>query len=130
MEIDEFKRQFGQRVQNHRRRCSMTQEDLAEKIQRSTDTISNIERGVSSTRIETAFRIAEVLGVPVAEFFEIDAGTPLDRERQELLEKLVDLVGREDIDILAAVIAQAEILLRVKNRELRGPTSSVSRLGD
>lgn len=68
--------------------------------------------------------------MPVAEFFEIDAGTPLDRERQELLEKLVDLVGREDIDILAAVIAQAEILLRVKNRELRGPTSSVSRLGD
>lgn len=115
MDIDEFKRQFGLRVQSHRRRRQMTQEELAEQIERSPDTISNIERGVSSTRIETAFRIAEVLGVPVVEFFDVAPDAPVDRQRRELVEKLLGLVGREDPEVLAAIISQAEILLRVKN---------------
>lgn len=116
MDIDEFKRQFGQRVQSHRRRRQMTQEELAEKIHRSTDTVSNVERGVSSTRIETAFRIAEALDVPVMDFFDVTVTAPTDRERRQLVERLVDLISGEDSDTLEAVIAQAQILLQVKRR--------------
>lgn len=110
MDIDEFKRRFGLKVQSHRRRRQMTQEELADQVQRSTDTISNIERGVSSTRIETAFRIAEVLGVPVLDLFDVE-DAPAERERRQLIESLLNLVEGED---------GVKTLLRVKERATVG----------
>jgi transcriptional regulator with XRE-family HTH domain len=114
MDIDEFKRQFGLRIQSHRRRRHMTQEDLAEGILRSTDTVSNIERGINSTRIETAFRIAEVLDVPLVELFDVASLGPIDHERRHLIGRLLDLITTEDAEFLEAVVAQTEILLRIK----------------
>lgn len=114
MDIDEFKRRFGLRIQSQRKRCHLTQEDLAEQINRSTDTVSNIERGVSSTRIETAFHIAEVLGVPLAELFDIGQTEGLNRERRQLIGQLLEMIGEEDGDVLAAIIVQVETLLKVK----------------
>lgn len=113
MDIAEFKRLFGQKVQSYRRQRNLTQEELAERIQRSTDTVSNIERGVSSTRIETAFRIAEVLGVPVVEFFDVETLAPADRERRELIRKLLDVVATEQPDVLETVIRQAGDLVQL-----------------
>ena len=114
MDIEEFKRRFGLRVQALRKRRQLTQEDLAEQIGRSVDTVSNVERGASSTRIETAFRMAEVLGVEITDLFEINLADGADRQRRQLIERLVDLVSGEDDEIVEAIIAQAEILLRVK----------------
>jgi transcriptional regulator with XRE-family HTH domain len=113
MDIAEFKRRFGRKVQSYRRQRNLTQEELAERIQRSTDTISNVERGVSSTRIETAFRIAEVLGVPVVEFFDVETEVAADRERRQLIRKLLDLVATEQSDVLETVIRQAEALVQL-----------------
>ena len=118
MDIDTFKRQFGLRIQSHRRRHHLTQEDLAERINRSTDTVSNIERGVSSTRIETAFHIAEVLGVPLIELFDVGQAGPVDRERRQLIERLLERIGTENADVLAAILAQVEILLEVRTAAL------------
>jgi len=53
MDADELKRRFGKRVQGLREAQGLTQEQLAARIQRSVDTVSNIERG--ATRIEVAF---------------------------------------------------------------------------
>ncbi len=114
MDIDTFKRLFGQRVQTFRRRRQLTQEDLAERIGRSVDMVSNVERGVSSTRIETAFRIAEILGVGLPELFDVGPAVGMERERRELIDRLVELVSGEHAEILAAVIAQTEILLKVR----------------
>ena len=114
MDLDEFKRLFGLRVQSFRRRRHLTQEDLAEKVGRSVDTLSNLERGVSSTRIETAFRLAEVLGIEMAELFDVRAADGVDRESRQLIERLVDLVAGQDRETVAAVVAQVEILLKVK----------------
>lgn len=113
MDIAEFKRLFGQKVQSYRRQRNLTQEEMAERIQRSTDTVSNIERGVSSTRIETAFRIAEVLGVPLVEFFDVETVAAADRERRQLIRKLLDVVATEQPDVLETVISQAEALVQL-----------------
>lgn len=43
----------------------LTQEELAEKIDRSVETISNIERGLSVPSDATLHRLARVLKVPV-----------------------------------------------------------------
>lgn len=114
MDIDEFRRQFGIRVQALRKARKLSQEQLAEAIERSTDTVSNIERGVGSPSIETAFRMAEALGLSLVELFDIGPGRPLDRERRQLVDRLVEKLGREDRDTLEAINAQVDILLRVK----------------
>ena len=45
MEIAEVRRAFGKRVQTLRKRQGLTQEELAQQIGKTADTISNIERG-------------------------------------------------------------------------------------
>ena len=121
MDIDEFNRQIGIKIQGLRKKRGLSQEALAEAIERSTDTVSNIERGFSSTRIETMYRIANVLGVTMAELFDVGPPRPIDRERRKLAEQLLELIGAEDRETIDAIIAQAEILLRVKSRSLRMP---------
>lgn len=116
MDIDEFRRRFGLRVQTLRKHSQLTQEDLAEKIDRSVDTVSNVERGFSSPRIETAYRIAEALGVDIHELFDVSSIDIVDRERRQLIKKLIDLASSEDLDTLAAIINQTEILLRMKGK--------------
>lgn len=123
MDFEQFNRQIGIRIQGLRKQRGLTQEGMAEAIDRSTDTVCNIERGFGSTRIETLYRMAHVLGVPIAELFDIGPPLPVDRERRKLIEQLLELITVEDGATIEAVIAQAEILLRTKTRALRMPRS-------
>lgn len=95
MGTDELKRRFGGRVQALRELAGLTQEQLAEKIDRSVDTISNIERGANSTRIETAGRIAEVLGVSLPELFEFGE-LVADRQHRRRINALAEALARQD----------------------------------
>ena len=94
MDGDELKRRFGQRVQMLRRQRDMTQEQLAEAIGKSTDTVSNIETGRLSTRIETAMHLAEVLQVSLSELFEIGhIRSPNDYQKRLAVEDLLSVVN-------------------------------------
>jgi len=73
-----------------RGQAGLTQQQLAEAIDRSLETVSSIERGVSSTRIETAARIAEVLGVGLQDMFDDGAATRQPVARQQLLNSLAE----------------------------------------
>lgn len=93
MTNDELKRFFGLRVQALRRRRGLTQEELAEAIGRSVDTISNIERGFSSTRIETAQTIADTIGVSLSELFELDESAgDRGREHRQAMERVIQRI--------------------------------------
>lgn len=59
-------------------RGEMTQQDLAERVGVTRQTINAIEAGKYSPSLEVAFRIAVALGVRLEEVFSYDAsdGTP------------------------------------------------------
>ncbi len=66
-------------VRNHIRRLrfehgEMTQQQLAEKVGVTRQTIVAVEKEKYSPSLEAAFRIAGVFGVPLEEVFEYDAG--------------------------------------------------------
>ena len=63
-------RAVGLRVKALRQRRGLSQEELAERIDRSLNAISNIERGRTLPNFTTLERLSEVLGVPVREFFD------------------------------------------------------------
>jgi len=118
MKEKDLKRLFGQKVKQLRRLKGLTQEELAEAIGRSVDTISNVERGFSSTRIETASYLAKALGVALPELFEF-ATTPKDRARahRKELERLMELLLQcppKRLPALTQIIEQAVGLVTAK----------------
>ena len=62
---EEAKQRFGERVQAHRRELGITQEQLAERLNKSIEHVSYIERGERAPSFETILDIAEALEVSV-----------------------------------------------------------------
>jgi transcriptional regulator with XRE-family HTH domain len=58
-----LKQAVGQNVRTARLVCGLTQEELAERINRSTETVSNIERGKNPPSLETLRDMATALNV-------------------------------------------------------------------
>ena len=52
---------FGKNVRNYRKANGLTQEQLAERVNVSMETIGKIERGAAAPTFTTAERIAEAL---------------------------------------------------------------------
>lgn len=96
------------RIRTIRKARGLTQEDLAEMIERSVDAVSNIERGVSLAGYDTLERLAEGLGVPVAEFFT--EPEPGRAKRTETMERLVDAARTLDDESLAKAATIVEVL--------------------
>ncbi len=63
---------FGLKVQYYRKLAGLTQEAFAEKIGKSWSIIAKIESPTKAcgTSMETIFRMAEVLNIPVSKLFE------------------------------------------------------------
>jgi len=54
----------------------MTQQDLADRIGMTRQTIAAIEQNKYSPSLEAAFRIADVFGVTITDVFQWKAGEP------------------------------------------------------
>ncbi len=62
--------QIGARVRSAGLTRDITQEQLAEGVDKAVETISNIERGHSYTGLETLEKLGQALEIPIREFFE------------------------------------------------------------
>lgn len=66
----DLKTYVGVQVRSARTKAGLTQEQLAERIDKAVETISNIERGHSATSLETLATLAAELDIPLVSFFE------------------------------------------------------------
>ncbi|NVK49967.1 MAG: helix-turn-helix transcriptional regulator [Cyclobacteriaceae bacterium] len=60
-------------IKVERARHNLTQQDLAEKVQVSRQTINSIEAGKYVPSTVLALKIAQVFNIPVEEIFELEA---------------------------------------------------------
>jgi transcriptional regulator with XRE-family HTH domain len=67
--MTDLKKSFGKQLRRLRRQKDMTQDQLAEAVGVSLKYIGFLERGVNSPSFEVLQKLAEVLEVPVGEFF-------------------------------------------------------------
>lgn len=70
-------------VRNHvrryrRRHNDMTQQELADRVGVTRQTILSIEKGRYNPSIDLALRLAEAFGVPVEALFELENKAPHD----------------------------------------------------
>lgn len=68
--MSNLKEQFGQQIKTLRRIQGITQEALANEAGLTTESISNIERGVFGPRFENIEKLAQALSVEVKVLFE------------------------------------------------------------
>ena len=120
MDSGELKRQFGRQVQGLREAKGLTQEQLADRIGRSVDTVSNIERGVNATRIEVAYLIAGELGVRLQDLFafEADPDRFVRRRNSKVAETLAELLDGCDEDTTTALLDLMRAGLKLTGRRV------------
>ena len=111
----DFEKTLGLKIRVARQRAGLTQEDLAGRIGRTSESISNIERGQQEPSIKTLYALGRELGVPVAEFFEEPIFKPSDASmaRAEMELRLRELARTlTDRDLAVAVTQVAALLAR------------------
>ena len=121
MDSGELKRRLGRHVQGLREAKGLTQEQLADRIGRSVDTVSNIERGVNATRIEVAYLIAGELGVRLCDLFAFE-GEPDPRERRlgsKSAKTVAELLNGCDEETATALLDLMRVGLRLTGRRFR-----------
>jgi len=107
----DIKGRVAERLKLLRKRRGLTQELLAERIGRSVDAVSNLERGMSLPNFETLDRLASELGVPIRDFFDYGLDVD-DPEREALLLHLVDTARSLKTSDLAIAVEQTAALAR------------------
>lgn len=80
-----LKKFFGKRLKEIRKQKKVTQFQLAELANIDEKHVSNIERGGNFPRAELLEKFAEILGVEVYEFFQVDHF----KTKQELIDSII-----------------------------------------
>lgn len=62
---------IGRRIQEKRKNCGKTQQDLAADLYVSAGYISQIERGITKVNLETLSDIADILKCDIADFLSM-----------------------------------------------------------
>lgn len=99
-----LKNRVALRIRTIRKRRGLTQEKLAEKIGRTGDAVSQLERALSLPSFSTLEQLASALDVPVRDFFDIDKGEEAGPHRSKLMAVLLDICrNMSDRDLQVAV---------------------------
>ncbi len=112
---EELKSALGAKIRAARLHRKLTQEDLADRVERTPESISNIERGLQLPSVDTLLELSRTLGVSATDLFEgMDHQSRKSRKRAQLEAQLHE-IGRDlsDRDLKIAV-AQANVLLTAK----------------
>jgi len=103
---------FGNRVKFFRKQKGLTQFQLANLVNRSEETISNIERGINSTKLGIMEQIAKALEIDIVDFFNCPIANDSSKEKIELIHKLISLAqNQKDLDLLRILV---ELLSKFK----------------
>ncbi len=104
----ELQKIFGLNVRNHRKALDLTQEELAERVDVTIETIGKIERGVAAPTFNTAEKIATALNLNPIVLFGVDATSLADSERSHILSDINQTLSGLNNDQLARVFKMIE----------------------
>ncbi len=99
----------GTRVQTLRKLRGMTQEQLAEAIGKTVETVSNIERGEKLPRLTTVYSLCAVLEAKLSDLLDPSEKVP-DKETVMLQTKAQDIIRRLNKRHLKVAVSQLEAL--------------------
>ena len=80
---------IGQKIRQLRRDAGMTQDELAERIAVTRQTVSNYERGIARPGVDVLMNIAEVFGVPSEDLMGYARPENAKQKQQNALRHLI-----------------------------------------
>ena len=99
MDKDTLYSKLGQNIRHLRKTTGLTQTALAERIDRSEDAVSNIERGHSAPPPETALAIAQAMNLQLVDLYDLDvSGKPIPQDIKDHLRGLRSDLASMDQD--------------------------------
>lgn len=100
-----IKQEFGARVRYYRKLKDLTQFQLSERVNKTEETISNIERGVTSTGIELMEELAIALDIEMKDFFDekTRVNAHLDTETFTLLNEIMAILQKQSLKYLKSL---------------------------
>jgi len=114
-----LKRRVGHRIKLARQRRGLSQEDLAERIDRSVAAVSNMERGRTLPSFMTLERLARAFDMPVREFFDFGPEADDNPKRSRLVTELVEATRLLSDTDLELALDQMQAIARSRHRGRR-----------
>lgn len=108
--VEDLKRIVGLKVRAERLARGLTQEQVAECIDRTVETVSNLERGKAWPGLETLVQLCETLKIPLPQLFEVEGASASTRRRIELLTEMRTLTNNLLDDDLEIAVQQVKAL--------------------
>lgn len=100
---EQISQSFGMIFQKYRLKNKLTQEKLAEELQKSTKTISQVETGKDGTSKKTDIYLMNFLGICPNTLYKEFITNPYLKKQIEISEKINDL-SENEIDALSKII--------------------------
>lgn len=109
---ENYRRQIGAKIRTARKLAGLSQEELAEKVDKTPETISNIERGHVTVGLDTLHTIGMALKIPMRDFFanEPGSGRRIDPKRAALESRLLTASSHLDVKQLRLLIGIAALM--------------------
>jgi transcriptional regulator with XRE-family HTH domain len=97
--MDNIRETFARNLRENRRKCGLTQAQLAEKAKVSTHYIALIELARNIPKVETIERLARVLNVEIYELFIVPLSPAMEMKNihEAIIAELKDIV-KESVD--------------------------------
>lgn len=108
------KEQIAAAIRAARRSKGLTQEALAERIHRTSASLSNLERAQSLPSLDTLVLIAEALEVPISSLLEDSAANNKTRSRIREENEIIHLIRSLSTEQLRIARMQIEALGSMK----------------
>jgi putative transcriptional regulator len=96
-------KRFGIALRELRKQRGLTQEELAVKIDRSTDSVSQLERGINEPSFETLYRLSEALQVPAAFLLSLPDQNVTDQKYELVANGTAILLDLSERDLKIAI---------------------------
>lgn len=95
---------FGSRVKNFREQINMTKELFAEKINRSENCVSELEKGNVGCSVHTLHQISKVLKVPVDCLLYGNMEKEKNYNNKEIVQNIIERCDDDELAILKDII--------------------------
>lgn len=123
---------IGENIKKYRKAKGFTQKELAESVGVAAITIQQYERNVREPKMDTVVRLAQALGISVADlygscitdFVERSAQertTEAQKERQTALHKIDRILGQMNAKGIKVAVERVEELSHVPEYQKRNP---------
>lgn len=110
-----FLKDLGLKVQFYRQKAGFSQAELANKISKSIDTISNIERGAISTKIETLLDICEALKIEFIDLVSKDEVSKTSKGKVRNIDEILKILAGLESQQIDRVLNVIRELIKFKD---------------